>query len=169
MKKAAPIILVLLSAFVLKGQRLEIQNAKISFEFVYKEVKGTIDGFTSNSIVDLDQPEDSIFEGSVNVASLDTDNRLRNWMLMGARYFEEKSFATISFQSKNVEVVDDVWTVYGDLTIKGITKPIAIEFKFMEKSLIGETRLYSSDFNIPIKKKREENLVNVTFEFALVD
>ena len=150
------------------AQQGEITTAKITFEFPSKKVKGSIEGFASESRIDWDTPSNSILKGSVDASTLDTNNGLRNWSLRSSRYFNVKTHPKITFVSRKVSKKETKWIVEGDLTIKGTTKPFQIEFKEEKNKLIGSGSLYSSDFDIKIKKKRLDNLVNVRFELELV-
>lgn len=146
----------------------KIKTATISFEFPSKAVAGSITGFESSSVIDWEHPENSIFEGSVAANTLDTDNRFRNWHLKGGKYFDADNFPKISYKSKQVVSNEDgILIVEGDLTIKDITKPMTISFIKNGKQIIGTAKLYSLDYGIKIKKKREENLVKVRFTFDL--
>ncbi|WP_350291883.1 YceI family protein [uncultured Croceitalea sp.] len=144
-----------------------VSKAEISFEFVSKGVKGTIEGFESTSRIDFDNPENSTFEGSVGVKTLDTNNGLRNWSLRSGKYFDADDFPRIQFKSTSVSQKDASLVVIGDLTLKGITKPITIDFIKKGNQLKGSTAIYSYDYGIKIKKKREDNLVNITLLFNL--
>lgn len=152
-----------------RGQEGKISSAKVTFEFPSKKVKGSIAGFESNSRIDWENPENSQFSGSVAVATLDTNNGLRNWSLRSSRYFNAKTYAQISFTSREVQKNGALWKVLGDLTIKGITKPFTLEFEEMNRKLVGRGNLYSSDFDIKIKKAREDNLVKVRLELQLTE
>lgn len=144
-----------------------LTNAAISFEFVSKGVKGTISGFQSNSSIDLNNFENSLFEGSVAVKTLNTNNRLRNWHLKNGKYFDADTYPKITFKSKSVRSTTNGYIVSGDLTLKGITKPLEIVFTKKENLLEGNASLYSSDFNIKIKKNRDDNLVKLNLRLQL--
>lgn len=149
------------------GQQNSITDAEISFEFPSKEVSGTIAGFVSASYIDWENPERSTFKGSVAVESLDTNIGLRNWMLKNKRYFNADAYPRIYFESTEVREAEGILIVKGNLTLKGTTKPIEIEFRPENEQLIGTTQLFSSDFGITIKKKREANLVEVRMVFTI--
>ena len=74
------------------AQQGGIASAKITFEFLSKKVNGSIEGFESESQIDWDVPSNSKFKGSVKVATLDTNNGLRNWSLRSSRYFNAKTY-----------------------------------------------------------------------------
>ena len=163
-------IIVLFLLFAIQqqvyGQR--IANANISFTFVAKDVDGTIDGFSSTSTIDWDTPENSVIEGTVLSETIKTRNFLRDWSLRGSKYFNADEHPKISFKSTTVKRENDALLVNGNLTIKGITKPITIRFTKNGKKLLGTTTLFSSDFDITILKKgRESNKVRVQFNLEL--
>ncbi|WP_350285771.1 YceI family protein [uncultured Croceitalea sp.] len=151
----------------LTAQNKAIKSAEVTFEFVAKGVDGTIAGFTSASTIDFDNLQNSVFKGAVAVETLDTDNGLRNWSLKGRKYFNEDSYPKISFESTTITQKDDTYKVQGTLTLKGTKKPLTITFTKNGNTLVGKASLYTSDFGINIKKKREDNLVKITFRFVL--
>ncbi len=163
--------LVLVTAFAagVQAQQFKIAKADISFEFVSKEVKGTLAGFKSESVIDWNAPENSIIEGSVASETLDTDNGLRNWSLKSGKYFDADDYPRIYFKSTEIRVTEGGAMVKGALTIKAISKPLTIVFTKEGNSLIGKASLYTTDFDIKIKKNREDNLVKVAFNFSLTE
>ncbi len=164
------IFLLLISGVLSFGSvnaQTNIIEADISFIFASKDVEGTIGGFTSESTVVTEQLLNSHFKGSVAVESLRTGNFLRDWSLKSSKYFDEDEYPEILFQSTNVIQQDDRYVVKGQLTIKNISKEISIDFQREGNRLIGTTSIYSSDFGINIKKKREDNLVEVKMSLTL--
>lgn len=158
------ILLIALSGFFSSStytQKAQITSAQISFEFVSKGVKGTIGGFISESEIDWDNLENSVFKGSVTSRTLDTNNGLRNWSLRSGKYFDVDDHPKITFESNQVDLDGERLVVKGDLTIKTTTKPVTFVFTKKQNQLIGTTSLYSIDYGIKIKKKREDNLVKI--------
>ncbi|UII79479.1 YceI family protein [Flagellimonas sp. CMM7] len=156
-----------LSVNLVNGQKTKIKSAQISFEFVSKKVKGTISGFKSESSIDVGNLENSIFKGSVSSETLDTNSGLRNWSLKSGKYFDADDYPKISFKSNKVKLEGEKLVVNGELTIKETLKPITITFTRKENQLIGTTSLYSIDYGIKIKKKREDNLVKIKMVFDI--
>lgn len=62
----------------------------------------------------------------INAGSIDTRMRMRDDDLRGERFFAVDSFPNIMFQSNRVEKSADGYVVHGNLTMRGITKPISI-------------------------------------------
>lgn len=146
-----------------------LTDPQISFTFVSKNVEGTIAGFSSSSKIDRSNLSNSKFKGSVETKTLDTGNFLRNWSLRGSKYFDVDTYPTISFESESISENDEGITVEGQLTMKGVRKPINMLFKEIDGRLIGTTALFSSDFGIEVLKKgREAHKVTVELSF-LVD
>jgi len=156
----------LLWAVPLQAQSRTLTEAVISFTFP-KNVKGSIAGFTSASKIDTNDLANSYFEGSVLVKTLNTHNSLRNWHLKRKKFFNADTFPKITFKSTQVTPSTTGISVLGELTIKDITKPVSFQFKKEGNTLKGTTTIYSSDFDINIKKKREDNKVVVTLIFTL--
>ena len=167
MHKKLLFFVMALTSFMVTAQKAKISNAVIEFEFVDKEVKGTISGFESTSKIDWDNMANSFFEGSVAVETLDTNNGLRNWSLKSGKYFDKSDYPRIYFKSTEITHEGKNYLVKGILSLKGIKKPLVIIFKRNGAALVGTTELYTYDFDIKIKKKREDNLVKITFRFEL--
>ncbi|WP_422080100.1 YceI family protein [Ulvibacterium sp.] len=144
-----------------------ISTAEISFTFVSKNVDGSISGFSSSSSIDTDNLSASNFTGSVNVETLKTGNFLRDWSLKGKKYFNADTYPEIHFESTSVETTVTGFKVMGNLTLKGKTKPLTLDFTQKANRLRGTTTLFSSDFGINIKKQREDNEVVVTLLLTL--
>ena len=64
--------------------------------------------------------------GSVDVASLDTRIAARDEHLRSADFFDAEHHPRITFASTRIELDGDEVRVAGDLTIRGITKPIEL-------------------------------------------
>ncbi|TMM57264.1 hypothetical protein FEE95_12315 [Maribacter algarum] len=168
MKFQIAIVLLIFSNFLAKAQsNIQISSADVSFVFVNNDVEGTLEGFTSESVLDFDQIENSKLKGSVNVETISTGNSVRNWSLRRGKYFDVDNFPKINFESSSVRQEGDIITVNGKLTIKDVTKDITFSFERNNKQLVGKTTLYSSDYGINIKSDREKNKVLVKLVFQL--
>ena len=167
MKKLILCLLICANSFVVLQAQTDIKSAEISFVFISKDVDGTIDGFESESSIDLNNIEGSSFKGSVAVETLKTGNFLRDWSLKKSKYFNEEDFPRILFESTTIAKTNNGFLVDGLVTIKGKSKPLSISFKRNGNQLRGNASLYSSDFGVNIKSEREDNLVQIIFLFEL--
>ena len=74
-----------------------------------------------------DQSRSSI-EVSLKVASVDTGVEQRDTHLRSADFFDAEQFPSITFRSTNIAAAgEDKLKVTGDLTIKGVTKPVVLD------------------------------------------
>ena len=64
---------------------------------------------------------------TIDAKSIDTNNETRDNHLRSNDFFATDSFPTLSFKSSKVEVKGESIKVYGDLTIRGISKPVVLE------------------------------------------
>jgi polyisoprenoid-binding protein YceI len=64
---------------------------------------------------------------TINVASVDTRQERRDADLRSARFFNVDSFPTITFVSRSVVQAGDSLTITGDLTMRGVTKPVVLK------------------------------------------
>lgn len=66
----------------------------------------------------------------VDLASVDTGNADRDAHLKSADFFDVEKYPTMTFVSKSVtKTGDDTYKVLGDLTIKDVTKEIALDYE----------------------------------------
>lgn len=63
--------------------------------------------------------------------SISTNQEQRDAHLRNADFFEVEKYPELTFTSKKVEKTDtDTFLLYGDLTLKGITKPVKLHVEF---------------------------------------
>jgi polyisoprenoid-binding protein YceI len=73
----------------------------------------------------------SHFTGEIDVASVDTGNVDRDNHLRTNDFFDAPNHPKITFESKSIEAKgSDEYVVNGNLTIRGVTKPVALEVEF---------------------------------------
>ena len=64
---------------------------------------------------------------SANVASINTGNEQRDGHLKAADFFDAENHPSMTFASSTIEKKDDSnYLVHGDLTIRGISKPVVL-------------------------------------------
>lgn len=91
-------------------------------------VRGEFTQFSVSVTTMGDKPETAQVEVSIQAASIDTRIADRDKHLRSADFLDVEKFATITFVSKKVEPVGNgKFRVTGDLTIKGVTKPVVLE------------------------------------------
>jgi polyisoprenoid-binding protein YceI len=104
---------------------------------------GEIDG----TITIADDPFQSSVRASVDAASVSSGDEKRDAHLRSADFFDVEQFPTITFKSTAVTKTDDGFSVVGDLTMHGITKPVTLEVEDLSapsKDPWGNTRVGTS-------------------------
>ena len=93
------------------------------------KVRGQFRDFTGTARIDTAEPKNSSVTLNIQTASIDTGNEDRNGHLKSGDFFDVENNPEITFVSTDVSRDGSDWTIAGDLTIKGITKPVTIDFE----------------------------------------
>ena len=123
------------------------------------EVPGFFRDFTGTVNFDSKDVAKSSVEFKAMVTSVDTGVDGRDAHLRRADFFEVEKFPELTFKSTKVEKKGSGWIVTGDLTMKGVTKSVAIPFEIAgwlpggERSgpkmgIAGETTINRRDFGV---------------------
>ena len=92
-------------------------------------VRGTFGEFEGTAHLDTARPEASRVELRMDAGSLDTGQPDRDAHLRSADFLDVEQFPEVTFVSTAVEQLEaDVYEVTGDLTIKGRTREVSVEF-----------------------------------------
>ncbi len=85
--------------------------------------------------IDEQHPANSWVAASVEAASIDTHNKLRDAHLRSTAFFAVKQYPTITFQSTSVEHTGGQdYQVTGNLTMHGVTRPITFDVTYRGQS-----------------------------------
>ena len=114
-----------------------IDPAHSSFEFQARHamiatVRGNFNEFSGTLNLDPDKPTNSSGQVEIDAASIDTRQPDRDGHLKSADFLDVESHPKLTFQSTRAEAGDDPdsFKLFGDLTIKGITKPVELDLTF---------------------------------------
>ncbi len=109
-------------------------HSRISFvarHAMVTKVRGSFNEFAGTGQLDLENPSNSRIDLTIQTASIDTRNADRDAHLRSNDFFDMENHPQIRFASTTTDRVDsDHYRVTGDLTIKGITKPVTVEFEY---------------------------------------
>ena len=91
-------------------------------------VRGHFAEVTASGEIDVEHPEHSKIEASINTLSIRTHNETRDNDLRSSNFLEAEKYPTITFKSTRIEPAGkDRYNLTGDLTIKDTTKPVTLE------------------------------------------
>src|SRR5713226_7236139 len=90
-------------------------------------VRGHFAEVTAAGEIDVEHPEHSKIEATINTASIRTHNEQRDNDLRSSNFLEIDKYPTMTFKSTKIEPAGkDRYTMTGDLTIKGHTRPVTL-------------------------------------------
>ena len=68
---------------------------------------------------------------SADMASISTNNDQRDAHLRNSDFFEVEKYPELKFTSTKLEKIDsDTFALFGDLTLKGVTRPVKLNVEF---------------------------------------
>lgn len=147
------LLLPALAAAELAIYKVDAGHSGVSFTIRHfvTNTPGRFKDFDGTIKYDKQNPPASSVEFTIKAPSIDTDNDDRDNHLRGGDFFEVEKFPTMTFVSKKVAAKDaDTLEVTGDLTIKGVTKPVTIPVEVLgtAKTPNGEKAGFESTFTI---------------------
>jgi polyisoprenoid-binding protein YceI len=93
-------------------------------------VRGQFHTFTADVHLDAENVANTTARIEIDAASIDTGNADRDAHVRNSDFLEVETYPTLTFLSTGAEQKgDDDFVLHGDLTVKGITKPVSIEFE----------------------------------------
>ena len=72
-------------------------------------------------------PDASTVRVSLDAASIDTGQEARDQHLRSEDFLKTEEFPTIDFVSTRIVPDGDAYAIHGDLTIRGVTRPVVLE------------------------------------------
>jgi polyisoprenoid-binding protein YceI len=108
------------------------------------KVRGSFNEFDGSGYFDAGNPANSRLALTIQAASIDTRNADRDAHLKSNDFFDMVNYPEITFTSTAVEQVDaENYRVIGDLTIKGVTRPVTVDFEYTGTAVdpFGNTRI----------------------------
>jgi polyisoprenoid-binding protein YceI len=149
---------------------LDPAHSQASFtirHLVISNVRGEFQKFTGAVQLDDKDLSKSSVDVTIQSASIDTANADRDKHLRSADFFDVEKFPTIAFKSTKVEKAGDgKLNVTGNLTMKGVTKPVVLavegptgEIKDpmgnVRRGLSASTTINRKDFGLTYSKTVE--------------
>ena len=113
--------------------RIDVGHSDLSFSIRHfvSRVRGGFGQWSGTIVVDTLNLGRASVDVTIQAASIDTQNGNRDNDLRSANFFEVEKYPTITFKSTKVEGKADDLTVTGDLTIRGVTKPVVLKGRYL--------------------------------------
>ena len=105
-------------------------------------VTGSLNVLAASLTSESDDFENAQVKFEADTASIDTGNNDRDNHLKSGDFFNADEFPKVSFESTSLTKDGSDYTLKGDLTIKGVTKPVklAVEFGGIATDPWGNTK-----------------------------
>lgn len=149
-------------------------------------VRGHFTEVSTTADIDPEHPENSTVEAAIRADSIRTHNDARDNDIRSANFLETGKYPEITFRSTRVEPAGpDRFTLTGDLTIKGNTRPVSLEVtrygEFSDPGMMGHRIAYGAtttinrrDFGVTFAavldgKLVVSNEIQITIEGELVE
>ena len=114
--------------------RIDATHSEVTFRVrhLVSRVRGTFTDWNGTIVAD----PASLAGGSVTVeiqtASIDTNNERRDTHLRSADFFDAARHPTITFRSTGVTARGGELTVNGQITLRGVTRPVVLNGRMLE-------------------------------------
>ena len=113
--------------YVIGTWDIDPTHSEVSFtvrHMMVSKVRGRLGTF-SGEIVTAPRFADSTVTASVDASSVDTGNAQRDGHIRTADFFEVETYPTWTFRSTAIREDGDDQVLDGELTIKGVTRPVS--------------------------------------------
>lgn len=112
---------------------LDKSHGYITFSYSHLGFSNPHIGFSSFEVeleLDSENPENSTINVTIDATSIDSRRDDFNGHLNGPNFFDTANHPTITFTSTAIEMTgEDTMNVQGNLTIKGVSKPVTLMAK----------------------------------------
>ena len=160
--------------------RIDAAHSVIGFAIKHYEislVKGRFRDFSGNIRFDDQDITKSSVEFAAKIESINTGVDRRDAHLRTADFFDAAKFPEMTFKSTSVESKGDQYALHGELTLKGVTKPVSLPFKLTGAikdaqgnarfGVAAQTTINRRDFGITWGKQMENGGLDVGNEVMI--
>jgi polyisoprenoid-binding protein YceI len=142
------LVIILLSAFTF----IQNLNWKISDNYAVKfdggDPSGEFSGLKGTITFDPNNLASSGFDCTVDVASINTGNGMKNTHAKSDKWLDAEKYPVIRFTSKSIRKSDSGFEAAGILDFHGVQKEIVIPFTFVNNIFAGTFEVNRLDYNI---------------------
>jgi polyisoprenoid-binding protein YceI len=107
----------------------------------FSDIQGTI-------TVDNEKPANSSVNVTIPVSSINTNVKALDEHIQKAEFFDVEKYPNITFKSTKVQALGkNKYKITGNLTIKGVTKPVVLDAVLNKQAIHPMTKLQTIGFN----------------------
>lgn len=108
--------------------KIDPSHSELTFRIRHyvTKVRGTFSRWSGTVTADPANLAGGSVDVTIDAKSIDTNQEMRDNDLRSSNFFAADSFPTLTFKSTRVETSGSELKVHGDLTIRGITRPVVL-------------------------------------------
>ncbi len=113
--------------------KIDANHSTVGFAVKHAMVsttRGHFASFSGQAVIDAANPEASSATLEIDATSIQTGNDQRDGHLRSADFWDAENNPKITFVSTSAKLDGDELVLTGDLTIKGVSKPVDIKWEF---------------------------------------
>ena|SRR5271168_4082291 len=183
-KTAIAIAMMIALPMVARADTWQIDPMHTSVEFTVRHmmisnVKGTFQKTAGTVTTNGSDPASATIDATIDASSVDTRVERRDAHLKSPDFLDVAKYPTITFKSTKIEAAGPgKFTVTGDLTLHGVTKPVVLDVETagapikdpmgnMRAGASATTKIKRSDFGLTWNKALETGGMVVGDEVAI--
>lgn len=112
---------------------VDTSQSKLTFSVrhMVNRVEGRFETWSGALTTPSDHWTDGVADITIQTASINTDNQARDKHLRSSDFFDAERYPTITFKSTHIARTGDSVSIAGNLTMRGVTKPVVLTGKFL--------------------------------------
>jgi polyisoprenoid-binding protein YceI len=144
----AAVLIITASAFtVIRSQNWKIADG-YSIKFDGGDPSGEFSGLKGTINFDPADLAGSAFDVTIDVATINTGNGMKNTHAKSDKWFDAEKYPTIHFTSSSFTKTDAGYSVKGTLDMHGVQKEVTVPFTFSNNVFAGSITVNRFDYNI---------------------
>lgn len=167
---AGALIMLTSATFMIEPAKYTVKDG-YSLDFKSKDPSGSFTDLEGTVHFDKEDLANSKLEFTVKVSSINTGNTMKDKKAQTSEWFDAAKYPNIKYKSTKIGEYKGVYYVYGDLTIKGVTKeykvPMNVEVKENGMVLTGSFTVKRSDFKVGKPSQTVPDGMRVTYSIPV--
>lgn len=127
-------------------------NFKFTNSYAGQPFAGAIREFTPKIYFDPTNPADGVIDVTIKTQSITTNNKDWDRTIKGGQWFSTDAYPRAHYISRNIHAEGGKFVANGELTLKGITKPITVTFEWQNDNgnakFVGSASIDRREFEI---------------------
>jgi len=166
-------ILMTTFAFAQTTWKVDPYHAKVTFSTLHNtisDVEGLFNKFDATVTTTKENFSDATFVLTVDVASIDTEIKMRDDHLRSADFFDVEQYPEMTFKSNSIKATQEKnkYKLSGNLTMHGITKPVTMDLWYRGTIKNEKDQSRIAGFQVTGKINRLDFEIGPKFPEALI-